>query len=230
MLRSFRHVHCLFEQSGTFRDVFRQLGIDAIDYDIRNEYGRTDVVIDLFCEINKAYSNRHSIFDNMSIYDLLLAFFPCTYFSSKNMLIFSNNSANHKYSAAEIIRRNRERARYYDILVKLFEICRRRNLQLIVENPYHMNYLLNNFPYSPAVIDMDRTLSGDVFVKRTMYYFFNIVPFPYKSSQRSSEKKYIDNLPKGRVRSEISTDYARNFVLDKIVGERHKERIATLFD
>jgi len=33
-------VHCLFEQSGTFKNEFKKLGIDAIDYDILNEYNR----------------------------------------------------------------------------------------------------------------------------------------------------------------------------------------------
>lgn len=48
-------VHCFFEQSGTFRDEFRKLGIPAEDYDIDNSYGNTDHVIDLFGEINAAY-------------------------------------------------------------------------------------------------------------------------------------------------------------------------------
>ena len=44
-------VHCLFEQSGTFKNEFRKLGIDAYDYDIQNEFNQTDYVIDLFKEI-----------------------------------------------------------------------------------------------------------------------------------------------------------------------------------
>lgn len=43
--------HCLFEQSGTFRDAFRKHGIPARCYDIRNDYGKTDVQIDIFQEI-----------------------------------------------------------------------------------------------------------------------------------------------------------------------------------
>lgn len=48
-------VHCLFEQSGTFKNQFIALGIDAEDYDIQNNYGETDNVIDLFAEIEKCY-------------------------------------------------------------------------------------------------------------------------------------------------------------------------------
>lgn len=44
-------VHCLFEQSGTFKNEFKKLGINAYDYDIKNEFNQTDYVIDLFKEI-----------------------------------------------------------------------------------------------------------------------------------------------------------------------------------
>ena len=43
--------HCLFEQSGTFKNEFKKLGIDAYDYDILNDYGQTDYQVDLFAEI-----------------------------------------------------------------------------------------------------------------------------------------------------------------------------------
>lgn len=48
-------VHCFFEQSGTFKNEFIKLGIPAEDYDIQNNFGQTDHVIDLFAEIEKAY-------------------------------------------------------------------------------------------------------------------------------------------------------------------------------
>lgn len=44
-------VHCLFEQSGTFKNEFKKLGYEAYDYDIQNDFGETDYVIDLFAEI-----------------------------------------------------------------------------------------------------------------------------------------------------------------------------------
>lgn len=47
--------HCLFEQSGTFKNEFKKLGIEAYDYDILNDYGQTDYQIDLYSEIEKAY-------------------------------------------------------------------------------------------------------------------------------------------------------------------------------
>ena len=47
--------HCLFEQSGTFKNEFKKLGIDAYDYDILNDFGQTDYQIDLFSEIEQAF-------------------------------------------------------------------------------------------------------------------------------------------------------------------------------
>lgn len=44
-------VHCLFEQSGTFKNEFKKLGYEAYDYDIQNEFGETDNIVDLFAEI-----------------------------------------------------------------------------------------------------------------------------------------------------------------------------------
>ena len=51
-------VHCFFEQSGTFKNEFIKLGIPAEDYDIQNNFGETNHVIDLFAEIEKGYSNK----------------------------------------------------------------------------------------------------------------------------------------------------------------------------
>ena len=47
--------HCFFEQSGTFKNEFIKLGIPAADYDIQNNFGETDHVMDLFAEIENAY-------------------------------------------------------------------------------------------------------------------------------------------------------------------------------
>ena len=55
-------VHCLFEQSGTFKNEFRKLGIEAEDYDILNDFGQTDHIIDLFAEIRGGTKgNRQSL-------------------------------------------------------------------------------------------------------------------------------------------------------------------------
>ena len=66
-----RKAHCFFEQSGTFKNEFIKLGIPAEDYDIQNNFGETDHVIDLFNEIEKAYDGGASIFDNITQDDLI---------------------------------------------------------------------------------------------------------------------------------------------------------------
>ena len=52
----------MFEQSGTFKNEFIKLGIPAEDYDIQNNFGQTDHVIDLFQEIESAYSGGGQYF------------------------------------------------------------------------------------------------------------------------------------------------------------------------
>ena len=48
-------VHLFFEQSGTFKNEFIKLGIPAEDYDIQDNFGQTDHVVDLFENIQNAY-------------------------------------------------------------------------------------------------------------------------------------------------------------------------------
>lgn len=52
-------VHCFFEQSGTFKNEFIKLGIPAEDYDIQNNFGETDNVMDLFTEIGGGMRGNH---------------------------------------------------------------------------------------------------------------------------------------------------------------------------
>lgn len=55
-------IHCFFEQSGTFKNEFKKIGFEAEDYDIQNEFGETDNVIDLFAEIEKCYTGGGQAF------------------------------------------------------------------------------------------------------------------------------------------------------------------------
>lgn len=85
-------VHCFFEQSGTFKNEFKKLGYEAEDYDIQNNFGETDNVVDLFAEIESAYDGKPSIFDNISSEDLIMAFFPCINFCDAKTMIFKGVS------------------------------------------------------------------------------------------------------------------------------------------
>lgn len=81
-------VHCFFEQSGTFKTEFIKLGIPAEDYDVRDNFGETDNVVDLFQAIEDAYDKKPSLFDNIGADDLIFAFFPCINFCDAKTMIF----------------------------------------------------------------------------------------------------------------------------------------------
>lgn len=55
-------VHCFFEQSGTFKNEFKKLGHEAYDYDILNDFGETNYVIDIFHEIETAFEGGAKYF------------------------------------------------------------------------------------------------------------------------------------------------------------------------
>ena len=72
--------------------------------------------MDLFKEIENAYDNKPSIFDNINENDLILSFFPCTWFSGQNDLIFNRTAYNFKQWSNERIDKyiaEREREREY---------------------------------------------------------------------------------------------------------------------
>ena len=177
-------VHLMFEQSGVFKNEFKKLGYEAYDYDIQNEFNETDFVIDLFLEIENAYDNKPSIFDNITSDDLIMAFFPCIYFTGyTNPLYFTLGNKNYKNLTLrekldKILQRGKDRQYFYEIITKLVGICLLRNLRLIIENPYDnsLHYLHNNFFKEPDLIDNNRTLRGDNFIKPTGYWFFNCEP------------------------------------------------------
>lgn len=52
-------VYCLFEQSGTFKNVLKKnFGIENVfDFDLKNEFGQTDFRLDLFEQINQEFNN-----------------------------------------------------------------------------------------------------------------------------------------------------------------------------
>lgn len=235
-------VHCFFEQSGTFRDAFRRRGIWAVDYDIENEYGTTNFVIDLFAEINAEYHNeRKTVFSTIESEDLIFAFFPCIYFCADNTMFFcgsNRNWANLDKVAMlkEVMQRDEKRHEYYCLLCKLIAVCLRRNLRLIIENPYTQpHYLFNNFPFKPAIIDRNRSVRGDNYSKPTQYFFFNLNPTRGLTTYNPRKPRLIRNQSGhfgshcGKERSEITATYADNFINDFIFGTPKTNSQLTLF-
>ena len=237
-------VHCFFEQSGTFKQEFIKLGIPAEDYDIQNNFGQTDHVIDLFAEIEKAYMGGQSVFDNITKDDMIMAFFPCIYFTgSVNPCYFTLENTNYRKMTTKqkfdaMLERAENRNNFYKLLYKMVANCILRGLRIIIENPFSsLHYLHNNFLKEPSIIDSDRTRRGDYFKKPTGYWFFNCEPThgysfqkPLKTLRVWESKSAAHAGLCSEERSMISPDYARNFICDFIIGKEQKNTQLNLFD
>lgn len=235
-------VHCFFEQSGTFKNEFIKLGIPAEDYDIQNNFGETDHTGDLFKAIEDAYEGKPSLFDNITADDLILAFFPCIYFCAMSQVAMSWESKNYsaltiKQKTDEIIRRVANRERFFVLCVKMLAVAKERKLRLIMENPWaEQTYLKANFVMPPTMVDKNRMLRGDYFVKPTAYWFINCTPTYGYTIQNDKEKRIINKIKGSKQaelcseeRSMISPDYARNFICDFVIGKEQDYSMRQLF-
>lgn len=226
-------VYCLFEQSGVFKNEFKKLGYDAYDYDIQNNFGQTDFVIDLFNEIEKGYMGGGSVFSSITKDDLIIAFFPCIYFETCQQIYFAlcKHEFRNKPKTFQInyaIDRLHKRTRLHELLYKLAYVCYDKGLRLIIENPSTApNYLITGQNFlPPTMIDSNRMLRGDYFKKPTAYWFINCENTYGFSYQNDKEQKIIDKSKGSKgdglcseERSMISPDYARNFICDFILGK-----------
>lgn len=236
-------VHCFFEQSGTFKREFIKMGIPAEDYDIQNNFGETDHTEDLFSEIEKAYEGGVSLLDTIKKEDLILAFFPCIYFCAASQMAFfwtytNYRGKNMKEKTDLILERSSNREYFFKIAVKMLAVAEMRGLRLIMENPWsEQTFLKANFVAPPSLVDMDRTKRGDFYTKPTAYWFINCEHTYGRSYQRPKEHKTIMSS-KGasragicsEERSLISSDYARNFICDFILGKEQKYSERDLFN
>lgn len=226
-----KRAHCFFEQSGTFKNAFKHYGIEALDYDIQNNFGETDFVMDLFGEIEKAYDGRPSVFETIESDDLIMAFFPCIYFCEANVRMFRFEDLNYRNKTRvevihKMLERSRSRQHFWELALKMFAMVERRGLRMVVENPYNtQHYLHQYFPYRPKIIDWNRRVRGDYFQKPTQYFFVNCEPSRCTSLQDDKEHKTAwdaKSAPKAGLcseeRSMISPDYALNFINDFLLG------------
>lgn len=231
--------HCLFEQSGTFKREFMKLGYAAIDYDIRNDFGETDIQKDLFQEIENAYTGKGSIFDLMDYkHDFVLAFFPCVRFEDQVKLLFRGDSFSQKRwdDARKLeydLSLHRELSNLYEKVTQLAIVCLERKLPLVIENPYSaQHYLTNYWCIRPKVVELDRSLKGDYYKKPTQFWFINCEPknnmiFEPSVIQRKmnveniSKEMYDGIAPNAKVaRSMIAPEYANRFIREYILDEK----------
>ena len=198
-------VHCMFEQSGTFKNEFKKLGYEAYDYDIQNNFGETDHTDDLFKAIDDAYDGKPSLFDRITPDDLIMAFFPCIYFEALQMTYYQLDCVNTNFlpmtgRIEKAIERLQNRTYLHTLLYKLLWIAYKKGLRLIIENPATMpHYLIGtqNFP-KPTFIDNNRMERGDYFKKPTAYWFINCERTFGKTIQNDKKQKIINKCRQGK--------------------------------
>ena len=233
--------HCFFEQSGTFKNEFKKLGYDAYDYDILNDFGETDFQVDLFKDIETAYERERerTVFDNVKPGDQIIAFFPCIRFENQIMLSFrgQQNGAKQWNDIQKMeydMKLMDELRQMYMLVNKLFIVCIRRKIMLIVENPYSEEHFLRRYwCLLPSVIDRDRRERGDYYKKPTQYWFVNRKPsnnlifeaipqnaIECKDANRMMKKEHYEKTGaknKRKARSMIHPDYANRFIREFII-------------
>lgn len=227
--------HCFFEQSGTFKNEFKKLGYKAYDYDILNDFNETDYVVDLFNEIENAYNNKESIFDKITTDDMILAFFPCTRFEAIIPLKFRGEAIDQKKWSLEkkleySMKLQNELTELYNLLSKLVLVVLKKNLKLIIENPYTQpHYLTTYWCIRPTLIDKDRTERGDYYKKPTQYWFINcepqnnvlFEPLEYVETKTITGAKGSENATIKVERSMIHPQYARRFIREFILPQEY---------
>lgn len=239
--------HCLFEQSGTFKNEFKKMGFEAFDYDILNDFGQTDFQCDLYKEIRGGYDNKPSIFDKITKDDLIIAFFPCVRFENQIMLNFRGQNRGMKNwswqkKMENCMKLQEELTEMYELVNMLFIICLDRGIKLIMENPYsEEHYLRRYWCYPPAIIDRDRRDRGDYFKKPTQYWFVNCEPknnfifealnynaIECKDANRfmkQEDYKHMGAKNKKVARSMIHPDYANRFIREYVLSEEQFSKV-----
>ena len=190
------------------------MGYEAFDYDILNDFGQTDFVMDLFAEIDKAYNGQESVFDKISTDDVILAFFPCVRFENQIMLSFRGQSKQFKEWSMKQkmlydMKLIKEVKQNYDVVNMMFIVCIDRGLRLVMENPYSEEHFLRRYwCYPPAIIDKDRREDGDYYAKPTQYWFCNIEP---KNNFLPDATQYNHLGEKDAIRRLNASMYAERF-------------------
>jgi hypothetical protein len=227
------------------------LGFPAEDYDIQNNFGETDNVIDLFNEIDTEYKQQTTnnkqqttVFDMITQDDLIVAFYPCIYFCAMSQMAFYLGYTNYRklndiQKIKKILERSDKRKEFFDRLLKFVSVCLSKNIRMIFENPWsEQTYLKANFLKAPDVVDMNRMERGDFYKKPTAYWFWNCEPTYGFSRQNDKKQKTIMKAKCGihagicsEERSLISSDYARNWICDFVIGkDQHLEPVLFDFD
>lgn len=127
----------------------------------------------------------------------------------------------------KIIERTEKRKEFYERLLKFIYVVIKKNIRMVFENPWTApHYLMNNFLKPLTIVDKNRMERGDFFKKPTAYWFWNCKPTHGFTYQNDKKQKIIEKCKLGikagscsEERSLISSDYARNWICDFIIGK-----------
>lgn len=189
------------------------------------------------------YQGKPSIFDNISKDDLILAFFPCIRFENQIMLWFRGQSHSQRdWSMEKKMQFDMdlldEVSQMYKLVNKLFILCMRKGLRLVMENPYSEEHFLRRYwCYLPAIIDKDRRENGDYYKKPTQYWFVNFEPhynlvfeaisynaIECKDAIRLMNKEHYEKTgakTKKEARSMIHPQYANRFIREYLIEQEN---------
>ena len=207
-------IHVLFEQSNTFRDVFNRpentsrFHAYAVSYDIEDT---ANIVGDI---ITPLAAGKNPLLCDASG-DRVIAFFPCTYFSQYNDLIFSGEStifrAMTEHRKEEYIRaRLKEYYKYATAVQNLVKLCKEKKYPLIIENP--ASCTIKHLLGAPTVAH-ERGRYGDRMCKRTYWYMYNGAQLHTENMTIYPRVRRSDiEHRRGLSRSLIAVEYAENFI------------------
>ena len=163
-----------------------------------------------------------------------MAFFPCVRFENQMLLQYRGEASQMKNWSLECKLANnliyhKELHENYCLITKLVIVCLRRNIKLIIENPYStQHYLQRYWCIKPKVLDLDRREMGDWFEKPTQYWFINCEPLNqllFDEAIASYKTKTIGQVKDQVQRSMISPDYAKRFIRTYIVEKEDEQEL-----
>ena len=176
-----------------------------------------------------------SIFDDIAQDDLIMAFFPCVRFETRIMLNFRGDDGygnkpgdtmlkikGQEWCLLRSMQLQDELTKLYDLISYLVIIAIRRNLKLVIENPWQpQHYLVERWCVKPQVIDMDRTKNGDYFKKPTQYWFVGFQPkqnLVFEPMEYVQKKKVLEQNQVNR--SMIHPQYANRFIRQYLIDQQ----------
>ena len=169
-----------------------------------------------------------TVFDKFKENDIVLAFFPCIRFEAQILLNFRGENSGFKNWSLEKklnydLKLHEELNENYSLITKMVLICLRKNIKLMIENPYtEQHYLTRYWCLKPTIIDKDRRKNGDNFMKPTQYFFINFEPynnFIFEPLFLVENKNVNDcsTVERSMINSQYANRFIRTYLIEEVV-------------